>query len=542
MAKRRYNTIQDISSSSDDDSDYDPTSDRVKKPPRKRPRRNAAIKAIESIKKETEERRRKKEEEEEEEEEEDDEDDDEDDNEDDDEEDEKSGGGDIVIRLTGPDNEDDSKFKPRRYTIEKEPEEVQEFFKLITEPIKEKTIDDQIDDFKALDSTKKNELLQALKERPQTESSIQFMYKILTMNIPTNYKYMLLGKYNSLLNLDNTTTEYYKHRNWLDKVCSIPFGIYKRMPISLEDGTIRCGQFMEQARKYLDQAIFGQEEAKLQIMQFICSKIVNPNGGGMSLLLIGAPGIGKTSLIKNGIARAIDWPFQFISLGGDSDGSSFMGHQLVYESSHCGKIVNSLVTAQNMSIVLMFDEVDKISSTPKGEEIQNMLVHLTDPIQNMEFEDKYVGAIPIDMSKAMLVFTANDISKIDRVLLDRMTIIHLNGYSVDEKLIIAEQYILPSVLLNLNFKGNDITFSKDILKYIIEKYAREEKGVRELRRCIEVICQKINMLRLHNSTAYPFYIETFVLPFALTRYHIDLFLKKKKPEDDRDISIKMMYI
>ena len=170
-----------------------------------------------------------------------------------------------------------------------------------------------------------------------------------------------------------------------------------------------------------------------------------------------------------------------------------------------------------------------------------MLVHLTDPVQNMDFEDKYVGSIPIDMSKVIYIFSANDINKIDRILLDRMNVIYLNGYNVDDKIIIAEKYILPTILESLNFK-DEIVFSKEIIKYIIEKYAAAEKGVRELKRCIESICQKINMLRLYNSNSIPFHIKDFKLPLILTRSYIDLFLKKKKPEDDRDVSLKMMYI
>jgi ATP-dependent Lon protease len=497
-------------------------------PPAKRPRRNAAIVASDKIKKECARLNELKEAQQNE------------SSDDDENESESETNNEIVIRFEGDEQEND-KLKPRRYTIDEEPEDVQEFFKLITEPIKESTIDDQIDDFKALEPTKKQELINALKNRPTTENSIQLMYKILTMNTNESIKYMLLNKYHALLGLDTSTTEYYKHRNWLDKVCSIPFGIYKNIPVKLEDGGDKCNEFMKQANNYLEQAVYGQEEAKLQILQFISSKIVNPVSSGMALLLVGPPGIGKTSLIKNGIAKAINWPFQFISLGGDSDSSSYMGHQLVYESSHCGKIVNSLIAANSMSMILMFDELDKISMTPKGEEIQNMLVHLTDPVQNMDFEDKYVGAIPIDMSKVIYIFSANDINKIDRILLDRMNVIYLNGYNVDDKILIAEKYILPIILDSLNLK-EQIVFSKEIIKYIIERYAASEKGVRELKRCMESICQKINMLRLYNSPSLPFYIKDFTLPMVLSRTHIDLFLKKKKPEDDRDVSLKMMYI
>jgi ATP-dependent Lon protease len=265
-------------------------------------------------------------------------------------------------------------------------------------------------------------------------------------------------------------------------------------------------------------------------MQFISTKIANPQGKGLSLLLVGPPGIGKTTIIKNGIAKALGWPFQFISLGGDSDASTYTGHQLVYESSHCGKIVNSLVASKSMSTVLMFDEIDKISQTAKGEEIMNLLVHLTDPVQNSEFEDKYLSGIPIDLSKVMFIFSANDITKIDRVLLDRMIVISLKGYDLKQKTTIAEQYLLPEALKEVNLMEK-VAISKEILTTIIQEYASEEQGVRELKRCIDQIAQKINMLRMYNSPDLPFYIKDFSLPFIVKKDHIKLFLKRKDLSD-----------
>jgi ATP-dependent Lon protease len=288
---------------------------------------------------------------------------------------------------------------------------------------------------------------------------------------------------------------------------------------------------MEKARRCLDDAIYGQDEAKLQILQFIGTKIANPSGSGLSLLLAGPPGIGKTSLIKNGVAKALQWPFQFISLGGDSDASTYTGHQLVYESSHCGKIVNSLCAAKSMSMVLMFDELDKISGTPKGEEVQNMLIHLTDPVQNGDFEDKYLSGVPIDLSKVMFVFSGNDITKIDKVLLDRMIVIELQGYNAKEKLAIAEQYLVPAALKEVNLMEK-VGISSEVLQYVIEEYAKEEKGVRQLKRCVEGIMQKINMLRIFNSKDLPFHIKDFSLPFVVKKEHIQLFLKKKDPGDE----------
>jgi len=420
-----------------------------------------------------------------------------------------------------------SKMGSQKYNMKEESPIVNQFYELITEQAEENTIDASITEFKTLTEEKQHELILALQNRPVINNSpISLMLKILTLNVKPDIQATILSKYKQLQSMDPCTNEYYKMRAWLDKVVSIPFGNYKDIPVKLEDGPEVCGEFMKTAMKCLDDAVFGQDESKLQILQFIGTKIANPQSRGLSLLLIGPPGIGKTTIIKNGIAKALGWPFQFISLSGDSDATTYTGHQLVYESSHCGKIVNSLVASKSMSTIMMFDELDKISQTAKGEEVMNLLIHLTDPVQNMEFEDKYLAGVPIDLSSVMFVFSANDITKIDRVLLDRMIVIDLKGYDMPQKTIIAEQYLLPIALQDVNLTGQ-ITISREILMNVIQHYANEEKGVRELKRSIEQITQKINMLRLYNSPTLPYYIKDFRLPFTVKEEHVRLFIKKR---------------
>ena len=467
----------------------------------------------------------------EEEDEDDEEDEDADDEEDDwDEDDEESPRRNMILNFGFGEETADTRMIPKRYKIKKESEDVQKFFKLMTEPIETETIDDHIDQFKSLKPDEQKRMITALENRPKAKEQ-PVMFKILNMQTTPEIQSQLMSKYNNLQALDPSSGEYYKMRNWLEKATALPLGMRKQMPVKVDDGPEVCSAFMTRAKRCLDEAIFGQNEAKLQILQFIAGKITNPQANGMSLLLIGPPGIGKTSLIKQGIAKALDWPFQFISLGGDSDASTFNGHQMVYEGSHCGKIVNSLVAAKSMSMVLMFDELDKISSTPKGEEIQNLLVHLTDSAQNMEFEDKYLAGIPLDMSQSMFVFSANDINKIDRVLLDRFTVIHLEGYGSKEKLEIAEKFLLPGALKQVNL-AERVGVPKDIVSHVLETYAKEEKGVRELKRCMEQIAQKLNMLRLFNSPDLPFYIKDFSLPFILKKEHVDKFLKERRHTED----------
>ena len=446
------------------------------------------------------------------------------------EEDDNSNPINTITRIIIPfGNKSSNTFVPKRFNLNKESFEVKKFVELLSKSNEPSTIDNQIEQFKELNKETQLKMLSALEHKSNNfEESI--MFKILKMNISPQVQTLLLSKYNTLQMMDPSTGEYFKNRAWLEKAISLPLGVYKELPATVENGPEECKSFMIKAQKCLSEAIYGQEEAKLQILQFIATKLANPNGKGLSLMLSGAPGIGKTSLIKNGIAKALDWPFEFISLGGDSDATTYTGHQMVYEGSHCGKIVNSLVTAKSMSMVLMFDELDKISTTSKGEEVQNLLVHLTDSVQNSVFEDKYLSGIPIDLSKIMFVFSGNNLEKIDKILLDRMIVIELKGYNLKDKLEIGQNFLLPNALKEVNLYEK-INFSKEIIEYILVNYCKEEPGVREFKRTIEQVVQKINMLRIFNSKDMPFYIENFSLPFTVLKKHIDLFLKKKSTDD-----------
>ena len=468
---------------------------------------------------------------------EDEEEDDEDYDDDEDEEESEEGAGGfkgISISFGGGGGAGDEAMErmiPRRHNMKKENADVRKFVKLVTKPVEQETIDDQIDQFKGMELSKQKSLLEALEKRSDFVKKEQpLMFRLLQMKLNSDTMALVMQKYHAMNTMDPSSGEYYKLRSWMEKLVSIPLGVYREMPVRLDEGSEACGMFMEKAKRCLNDAIYGQDEAKLQILQFIASKISNPTASGLSLLLLGPPGIGKTSLIKNGIAKALEWPFQFISLGGDSDATTYTGHQFVYEGSHSGKIANCLAQAKSMSTIMMFDELDKISSTPKGEEVQNLLVHLTDPVQNMDFEDKYLSGIPLDLSRAMFVFSGNDINKIDRILMDRLVVVRLAGYESKDKIAIAEQYLLPAALREVSLMEK-VAIHRDIIQHILENYAKEETGVRELKRCLEQIAQRINMLRMFNVKELPFHIPGFALPFVLKKEHVDLFLKKKDTDE-----------
>jgi ATP-dependent Lon protease len=188
------------------------------------------------------------------------------------------------------------------------------------------------------------------------------------------------------------------------------------------------------------------------------------------------------------------YPLAFVSLGGISDTSYLNGHHYTYEGSTHGKIIESLIKARVMNPVFLFDELDKVSNTSRGDEIINTLIHITDPVQNDKFSDKYFEEIDLDLSKSLIIFTYNDENAINPILKDRMITIKVAGYNSKQKLTICKDYIIPELLPQYNMQKNDIIFDEQLLKIIIETHGKEE-GVRNLKRVINDIISWINMLR-----------------------------------------------
>jgi len=188
--------------------------------------------------------------------------------------------------------------------------------------------------------------------------------------------------------------------------------------------------------------------------------------------------------------------------------------------------------------VIYFDELDKVSETPKGDEIMNILIHLTDQSQNDRFQDKYFTGVDLDLSRCLFIFSHNNHEKVNPILKDRMYNIAVSGFSMKEKLQIAEQYLLPAALKEAGLHEK-ISLSSEMLTHVIENFTGGEAGVRELKRCIQTIVSKINLLRFYNNPKHvPFSIEGFALPFTIKKSHVELFLKKK---DTIDPSIAHLY-
>ena len=200
----------------------------------------------------------------------------------------------------------------------------------------------------------------------------------------------------------------------------IPFGKYEKLPVNIDNGIETCHDFMATAKETLNNAVYGLNDAKMQIMQMLGQLITNPASIGTAIAIHGSMGTGKTTLVKEGISKILNRPFAFIALGGATDSSFLEGHSYTYEGSTWGKIVQILIDSKCMNPVIYFDELDKISDTPKGEEIANILTHLTDTSQNSQFHDKYFAEVDFDMSKCLFIFSYNDEKKVSPILRDRM--------------------------------------------------------------------------------------------------------------------------
>jgi ATP-dependent Lon protease len=362
-------------------------------------------------------------------------------------------------------------------------------------------------------------------------SKIEKPYKIqlLDSDIPVEFKADALKKINTLDYMDPGSGEYYKIKNWVDTFMRIPFGKHQNLPISMKDGPEKCQEFIENAKKILDEAVYGLDDAKMQILQMIGQWISNPNSLGTAIAIKGPPGTGKTTLIKEGVSKILNRPFAFLALGGATDSSFLEGHSYTYEGSQWGRIVDILIKCKCMNPVIYFDELDKISDTPKGEEIVGILTHLTDTTQNDKYHDKYFSNIDFDLSRALFIFSYNEESKVNPILKDRMYRISTDGYVSKEKCVIANDYLIPKIQENVNFQDGQIIIPDDTITYICDTLTDKEKGVRNLKRCLEIIYTKLNLYRLMKEGSSLFNKEETIkveFPFTVTKEIVDKLIKK----------------
>ena len=340
------------------------------------------------------------------------------------------------------------------------------------------------------------------------KDNIPNRFKLLNYNIPDIVKSTIISYIEQLNMMCPSSSEYFKLNNWITILSKIPMGNYSKINIQGHDDV---SSYLINMKKNIDDNIYGHIETKEQIIRIMAQWISNTDKTGYVIGIKGPPGVGKTKLVKECICKAMNFPLAFISLGGIDDASYLSGFNYTYEGSRYGKILECLIKAGVMNPVFLFDELDKVSATSRGDEIINTLIHLTDPIQNEKFTDKYFQEIDLDISKSIIIFTYNNEEYINPILKDRMITINVNGYTSKEKLIIVKNYLLDEILPKYNFKKGDIIMDDNLIEYIILLTSKNESGVRGLKRAINDLVSWINMMK---------YIKTdnieIILPYKVT--------------------------
>ena len=360
--------------------------------------------------------------------------------------------------------------------------------------------------------------------------------KIIASNMEEKIKKMALSRLKTVNEFNSC-----KELEWFESLLKIPFGKYSKLPISKTDGKEKIEDFFENAYKNLDNAVYGMTKVKEEIINYV-AQFISTNGESMPRIigLSGSPGIGKTSLIRRGMSETLKRPMKCMSMGGIRDSSHFVGFEFTYSGSKHGCIIQTLIETGVMNPIIFMDELDKISFTNDGLDVQNLLVHLTDPVQNNTFEDKYFSGIEFDLSKAIFIFSFNDVNLISPILKDRLHIIEVPIPTEKEKIIIGRKYLLKELSPNIGIKEEDVNFDEEVMRYIITQHCQHDKGVRGLKRCIETILLKINTANFLGRLNKYKTLKSIKFPFTITKEMVDELVEKNK--NDKDELIRHLFL
>ena len=347
---------------------------------------------------------------------------------------------------------------------------------------------------------------------------------MLNKNIPANVKSLALEKVEEMKSMNN---DYFKQITYVKTIINFPWSSDNDsiMFENLKKDKKKSKLYLEEIEDKLTNLSYGHEEPKKLLLQIIGKWISNPKSIGTAFGMVGPPGVGKTLLAKS-ISKALDIPFAEITLGGQNDGEILHGHGYTYSGSQPGLIVKKMVDMGKSRCILYFDELDKACSKHGNtNEISSILIHLTDPNMNKSFQDRFFQGIDFPLDKVIMIFSYNDSSLIDPILLDRITEIKIKPYNTKDKLEICNKHIIPEIIKDIGLSSSLLKWDQKILEYIIDKYTNEA-GVRGIKRLVEKICMSLNISRLKKVDMFKKNIKKITINKKVI---IDIL---KEPSDD----------
>ena len=304
----------------------------------------------------------------------------------------------------------------------------------------------------------------------------KFKKKIEELAFEGEIKETVESELSKLSMMDPNSSEWLVTRNYLELITQLPW----KVP-AVDDYDLT------RAKKILEEDHFGLDDVKKRIVEYLAVRKMKKDAKGSILLLVGPPGVGKTSVGKS-MAKAMNTPFYRFSVGGMRDEAEIKGHRRTYIGAMPGKIIQGLKITKSSTPVFLIDEVDKMGSSHNGDPA-SALLEVLDPEQNVSFRDTYLD-LPFDISNVFFILTANTLDTVPEPLLDRAEIIQLSGYIDQEKLEIAKKYLIPKNLEKNGLAKNQVKYTKAALLEIAEEYARES-GVRNYEKCLDKIHRKI---------------------------------------------------
>lgn len=357
-------------------------------------------------------------------------------------------------------------------------------------------------------------------------------------NMPQYVKKICLDKVEEM---KSGGSEYYKQKVYLDILLGFPWpspnnddnDIFKSVGSDLDESR----KFLDNLKNSLDSKVYGHDECKLVIQKLIGKWLTNPKSSGKAIGLEGPPGVGKTMIAK-ALGDALGIPFTQINLGGMEDRCILSGHSYTYSAAQPGLIVRKMVDAGKPRCIMYFDELDKACTKHGINEIFNVLIHVTDPNTNSQFSDAFFNEITFRLDKVLFVFSYNDPSKIDKILLDRMEKIEVKPYTITDKLSITKNFLIKEISTDIGIDPNYVKFEDNDIEYLIDNFTFEP-GVRELKRKLESIYLKLNLDRIYKKGVFENSDPNNIL---IKKEHIDSYLNKpnlniKKIHDIDDIGI-----